>query len=366
MIKTFVSVASVLILAAVSGPCCAWNKAAHMLSAAIAYNELGENHPEALVRVVALMKSHPQATQFDAELAAFDSAQRAPALFMYMAKWADDVRGQNRYDHPKWHYVNIPYVPSELSDWSHNAPLDAENILSTLTTNVGVIRDPRSSDADKAVALCWLFHQVGDLHQPLHVLSMITPETPDGDRGGNLIFVRPGPDRPPVRLHAFWDNAAGHTDQPSSVSRLARRLTRLPSLERPALPELTDRPYTDQLVFERWAREESYPLAVKVAYQGGTLAAAYSEERAVVLSSFYVASAKEFSVRRVVLSGYRLADVLTALFAAASEAATIPQGQSAGVSVPRKAVLRARLKDSWQAPGAHDVAKRRVGLTVTP
>ena len=117
MVKTIVSVASLLILAAVSGPCCAWNKAAHMLSAAIAYNELGENHPEALVGVVALMKSHPQATQFDAELAAFDSeAQRAPALFMYMAKWADDVRGQNTYDHPKWQYVDIPYVPSALTD----------------------------------------------------------------------------------------------------------------------------------------------------------------------------------------------------------------------------------------------------------
>ena len=38
----------------------------------------------------------------------------------------------------------------------------------------------------------------------------------------------------------------------------------------------------------------------------------------MVLSSFYVFSAKELSVRRVVLSGYRLADVLTALLLPAS------------------------------------------------
>jgi hypothetical protein len=330
-----------------------------MLSGAIAYNELAENHPEVVVQVMALMKSHPQAAQSEAELAGLDSgAERAQALFMYMARWADDIRGQSSYDHPKWHYVNIPYVPSDAVDRSNQAPLDAENILSTLTTNVEVIRDPHSSNADKAIALCWLFHQVGDLHQPLHVVSMMTAELPEGDRGGNLIFVLPGPDQPPMRLHAFWDNAADHTDKPSSVSRLARRLMRLPGLERTALQELQERPYTVELVFERWAREESYPLAVRVAYQGGTLAAAYDQSHAVVLSSFYVASAKEWSVRRVVLSGYRLADVLTALFPAASEASMTAEGQSAGVTVPEEAVLRARLKEFWQAVGAHDIAKR--------
>ena len=61
-------------------------------------------------------------------------------------------------------------------------------------------------------------------------------------------------------------------------------------------------------------------MAVRVAYQGGTLAAAIGEERAVVLSSVYVASAKQLSVRRVVLSGYRLADILSALLLPASSA----------------------------------------------
>ena len=100
--------------------------------------------------------------------------------------------------------------------------------------------------------------------------------------------------------------------------RARGRLTRLPSLERAALEELRDRPYTGESSFERWAKEESYPLAVRVAYQGGTLAAATSGERAVVLSSIYVASAKQLSVRQVVVSGYRLADILTALLLPAS------------------------------------------------
>lgn len=71
-----------------------------------------------------------------------------------------------------------------------------------------------------------------------------------------------------------------------------------------------------EAVFETWARAESYPLAVKIAYQGGTLGVASREDRAVVLSSAYSEAAKDLSIRRVVLSGYRLADVLAALFPA--------------------------------------------------
>jgi len=197
-----------------------------MLSAATAYSELAQTHAEVVERVVALMKSHPQAALFDMEVASpVPEAERTQALFMYMATWADDIRGVREYDHPKWHYVNIPYVPSENADQSNGTPPDPENILSALSINVAIVRDPLSSDAEKAIALCWLFHLVGDLHQPLHVISMMTPELPDGDRGGNLIFVRPSPDTPPMRLHAFWDNAPTHIDKPSAVSRLATRLT---------------------------------------------------------------------------------------------------------------------------------------------
>jgi hypothetical protein len=321
MPKRVLFAATALVIASLAGPCCAWNKPAHMLSGAIAYSELADEHRQVVARVVALMASHPQAARFEADLAGFESeAQRAQTLFMYMASWADDIRGQSAYDHPKWHYVNFPYRPLQAMGGSNEPPLDSDNVLSALAANVRVVGNPASSDADKAVALCWIFHLVGDLHQPLHVVSMFTPQLSGGDRGGNLIFVRPGPDSAPMRLHAFWDNAAAHSGEPRSLSQLAGRLTRLPRLERAALEELRDRPYTDEAAFERWAREESYPLAVRVAYQGGTLAAAFSEERAVVLSSFYVSSAKELSVRRVVLSGYRLADVLTALLLPASSA----------------------------------------------
>jgi S1/P1 Nuclease len=319
--KTLASLASTLILTALGNPCCAWNRAGHMVSGAIAYNELVQSHPEVVERVVALMKHHPQAVLFDADLTSpMPEAERGQALFMYMATWADDIRGVREYEHPRWHYVSIPYRPAETGDQSQGTPLEAESILTALKINVGVIRDPQGSDEQKAIALCWLFHLVGDLHQPLRVVSMITPDLPDGDRGGNLIFVRPGPDHPPVRLHAFWDNAATRTDRPPAVSRLATRVAKQLGLRRSSFPVLADRPYTDEAAFERWAREESFSLAVQIAYQGGTLSVANSEDRAVVLSAAYLEAAKDLSMRRVVLSGYRLADILVALLA------TTPRG----------------------------------------
>ena len=37
----------------------------------------------------------------------------------------------------------------------------------------------------KAMAYCWLFHLVGDIHQPLHCTALFSAEHfPKGDRGG--------------------------------------------------------------------------------------------------------------------------------------------------------------------------------------
>jgi S1/P1 nuclease len=48
------------------------------------------------------------------------------------------------------------------------------NILTALAENEGVVK--KSSDGErKAIALAWLFHLVGDIHQPLHTAQLFTP-----------------------------------------------------------------------------------------------------------------------------------------------------------------------------------------------
>jgi hypothetical protein len=57
---------------------------------------------------------------------------------------------------------------------------------------------------DRAVMLCWLFHLVGDIHQPCHSASLFElAKLPSGDRGGNSTTIEGLPSK---SLHAFWDD----------------------------------------------------------------------------------------------------------------------------------------------------------------
>ena len=76
----------------------------------------------------------------------------------------------------------------------------------------------------KAIALAWLFHLVGDIHQPLHTAQLFTVEYPKGDRGGNEICVRVTQARQPMDLHKFWD---GVITSSSNLTRLRNEATAL-------------------------------------------------------------------------------------------------------------------------------------------
>jgi hypothetical protein len=51
-----------------------------------------------------------------------------------------------------------------------------------MAENESVVK--KENDAERrAVALAWLFHLVGDIHQPLHTTELFSVEYPNGDRG---------------------------------------------------------------------------------------------------------------------------------------------------------------------------------------
>src|SRR5215468_10335 len=163
----------------------------------------------------------------------------------------------------------------------------------------------------KAIALAWLFHLVGDVHQPLHTAQLFTAEYPKGDRGGNEICVRVTEAAQPMDLHRFWD---GVITSSSNVTRLRNDATALRNRQEFQRSQLTELANTD---FESWAKE-SFEIATKIAYRNGgrigipragamdcTKVAA-----APVLPVGYVVSASRIADRRMILTGYRLADLL--------------------------------------------------------
>jgi hypothetical protein len=158
------------------------------------------------------------------------------------------------------------------------------------------------------------FHLVGDIHQLLHTAQLFTTDYTQGDRGGNEICVRVTQAGQPMDLHRFWD---GVTTSSSNLTRRRNEATALRTRQEFQRSQLTELVSTD---FESWAKE-SYEIATKIAYRNGgwignpkggsmdcTMVAA-----APVLPVGYVVSASRIAERRMILAGYRLADLLTRL-----------------------------------------------------
>jgi S1/P1 Nuclease len=58
------------------------------------------------------------------------------------------------------------------------------NILTELAENESMVKNDNDPQR-KAIALAWLFHLVGDIHQPLHTAQLFTADYPQDDRDGN-------------------------------------------------------------------------------------------------------------------------------------------------------------------------------------
>lgn len=91
-----------------------------------------------------------------------------------------------------FHYVTVPEGKA-YADVGAPANGDA---LSALSRFAATVRDPAAKQADKALALRFIIHIVGDLHQPLHAGT-------GNDRGGNDVKLRWFGQE--TNLHTVWD-----------------------------------------------------------------------------------------------------------------------------------------------------------------
>ena len=85
-----------------------------------------------------------------------------------ISTWADVVRDDPRFKRTApLHYVNFP-----RKQCTFVMPRDCANgvcVIGGIAAFSRVLKDPRSSKFERLIALKWLVHLVGDLHQPMHV-----------------------------------------------------------------------------------------------------------------------------------------------------------------------------------------------------
>lgn len=111
--------------------------------------------------------------------------------------WADEQRSNPaefwQDDAGPYHYVTVP--AGQIYD--DVGPPEEGDALSALAHCAEVVRDPSATQDEKALALRFIVHIVGDAHQPLHAGN-------GADRGGNDVRVLWFGDE--TNLHSVWDS----------------------------------------------------------------------------------------------------------------------------------------------------------------
>ena len=170
----------------------AWGSLGHQVIANIAYSQLG---PKGRIEVDRLLALEPGAT------------------LVSISTWADEHR--NPATAP-WHYVNFPRGNCKFEP-ARDCP-DGRCVVGAIEKQVAILGSG-VDDEKRLLALKYLVHFVGDVHQPLHAGYA-------EDRGGNSYqlqaFMKGS------NLHAVWDSGLiRNLNEDESV--LSKRLLSKPS-----------------------------------------------------------------------------------------------------------------------------------------
>lgn len=171
-------------------PAFAWGKTGHRVVAALAEPQLSGLARAHIEQILGPGESLDEAANWP------DEMRSAPGTF-----W--------RKTSPPWHYVTLDGITYD------HAPPEGD-ALEALDHFTAVLKDPKASRSDQQMALRFIVHLVGDLHQPLHVGKCC-------DRGANDVKVTWF--GKPTNLHAVWDSALVDDEQ-LSFTELAAKLQR--------------------------------------------------------------------------------------------------------------------------------------------
>jgi hypothetical protein len=288
----------------------------------IVWNDLT---PTTRTKVIEILKQHPR---YEKDLLlnlspGSDADDAEKYAFSMAATWPDMVRSPGHpmhwlFNHPQWHAIDIPFAIDGQSIPPTPSPTtpQPQNVVEALTMNAQQLKLPNVSGPDKAIALCWVLHLGGDIHQPLHGCTLYSPQFPSGDQGGHLeIVLRDPPNKNSEKnLHLVWDELPGQFKAMDAITSMAAGLEANPKFSRTQLaPDIAVKD------FAAWA-QESHDLAIQFVYLNGQLKCATTqssldpETPIPGLPKGYIDQAEQISLRRVVLAGYRTADLLNSIF----------------------------------------------------
>lgn len=269
-----------VVLLLTAQPAAAWWDSGHILVADIAWAAM---RPETKAEVEELLAYHP------------DPLVRTLAESSH---WPDQVRLKehplHKHHRETWHYQNLPI--QKFADGVEREVVYGGDLNEQLVKQVQIMADKSLPKAERAVALSWVVHLVGDIHQPLHNASLFNEQFPQGDRGGNSFEVLLN--EKPLPLHYLWDSGGGRFLDPVSPEKLTRY--RDSFMERN--PRSDFRGQLQVATVTDWA-QEGMQLAREAVYRDDVY-------QGKALPQEALEQALNLSERQMTLGGYRLAQVL--------------------------------------------------------
>lgn len=168
----FISAAFALVMYATSGPALAWGPDGHRVICAVAWDYM---KPETRTKVQDLL----------------DIKTRDE--YAELCNWADDYRNTHPETGP-WHVIHVPKDALSI-DMARDCPAPKSCIVAQLDRDIEILRSA-AAKPDKAAALKFVMHFIGDIHQPLHI--GLAADRGGAEIKGTLLGK-------PMALHDVWD-----------------------------------------------------------------------------------------------------------------------------------------------------------------
>lgn len=315
-------------------PALAWDHPGHMTTADVAYSEIERQRPDLIEKIGLLFLKHPDPAPFWVAAGETKGKERVRRMFLECARWPDDNKFTNN-DRLTWHTARFPVVandapPEAIAVASARDGKPAGQALEALALSYAMLANAESSPAERAWALCWLMHVMGDIHQPMHVSDLFSTDFPTGNMVGSMGYVMDPVTRTPITLHILWDSNDLRVPSLEAVDQATR--TYIEKYPRSAFPELKAHPISDPDFFLEWAKE-SNQIAVDWAFDvrmvpdpnrdktpeqllagmiNFILNGVSPVEDAPELPAGYWERLKSTAEQRITLAGYRIADLLLA------------------------------------------------------
>jgi hypothetical protein len=188
----------------------AWDHPSHMTCAAIAFAEIERARPDLIEKIGLVLLKHPDPSPFWVASGDARGKERARRMFIEAARWPDDNKW-TIYDRPTWHTARWAIVakdapPETKALAAARKGKPSGQAIEALVLNYAMLSSAETNPTERASALSWMLHLVGDIHQPLHVSDRFSKQFPAGNAAGNLEYVADPLGKSTIPLHMLWDS----------------------------------------------------------------------------------------------------------------------------------------------------------------